>query len=147
MQAEKAFWVVVADEARAIVYARATKRGALTELLTLENPDGRKKAGELVSDRGGRSFDSSGQGRHAMGQQRTGPKVQIATTFARQVAGEISKATHSGRCRGYVLVAAPRFLGLLRDALSTHSSVPPYQTIDKEVVGKDAAFLKKLVDG
>ena len=101
---------------------------------------------ESVSDRSGRSFDSGGQGRHAMGQPRSGPKNQVATTFARQIAARISKANHNGQCRGYVLVAAPRFLGLLRDALATHSSVPPYQTVDKEVVGKDVAFLKKLID-
>lgn len=146
MQNNKAFWVVVADEAQAIVYTRAAKRAPLIELGRLENPDGRKKPGELVSDRGGRSFDSGGQGRHAMGQEKPGPKEQLAAAFAKQISIRIAKALHDGRCKSYVLVAAPRFLGLLRDAVSTNCSVAPEKTIAKEVVGKDAAFLQKLVD-
>lgn len=147
MPGQKAFWVVVADESQAIVYARETRSGPMRELIKLDNPDGRKKPGELVTDRGGRAFDSGGQGRHAMGQEKSGPKGQIAAAFAKQIAMRIGKALHSGECRDYVLVAAPRFLGALRDAVSTHCSVPPSKTIDKDVVGRDTAFLTKLVDG
>ena len=146
MPVQKAFWVVVADESRAAVYARETKRGPMRELFELDNPDGRKKPGELVTDRGGRAFDSGGQGRHAMGQEKSGPKGQIAAAFAKQIATRIGKATHNGECRGYVLVAAPRFLGVLRDAVATNCSVAPYKTIDKDVVGRDTGFLQKLVD-
>lgn len=147
MAVQKAFWVVVADESQAITYARQAKSGPMQELFRLDNPDGRKKAGELVTDRGGRAFDSGGQGRHAMGQQRSGPKEHIAQGFAKQIATRIGKATHSGECRGYVLIAAPRFLGMLRDAVATNCSMTPYKTIDKDVVGRDTAFLQKLVDG
>ncbi len=147
MQNDKAFWIVVADEARAIIYTRAAKRGPLNELARLNNPDGRKKPGELVSDRGGRSFDSGGQGRHAMGQEKSGPKEQIAAAFAKQIATGVGKALHNGRCRGYVLVAAPRFLGVLRDAVAVNCSKAPDKTIPKEVVDRNAEFLQKLVDG
>ncbi len=146
MQNDKAFWVVVADEAQAVIYTRDKKSGPLTELTRLENPDGRKKPGELVSDRGGRSFDSSGQGRHAMGQEKPGPKEQIAIAFAKQIAMRIGKALHNGTCRSYVLVAAPRFLGMLRDAVAGNCSESPEKAIPKEVVDKDAAFLRNLVD-
>lgn len=145
-QVDKAFWVVVADEAHAIIYTRAARSGPLSELGRLENPDGRKKPGELTSDRGGRSFDSGGQGRHAMGQEKPGPKEHIAAAFAKQIAMRIAKALHNGSCRGYVLVAAPRFLGLLRDAVSTNCSRAPDKTIPKEVVDKDTAFLQKLLN-
>lgn len=143
---DKAFWVVVADESRAIVYARETKSGPMHELFTLKNADGRKKPGELVSDRGGRSFDSFGAGRHAMAKEKSTPKKHVAEIFARQIAERIGKATHNGRCRGYALVAAPRFLGVLRDVVETTCSVGPYKTVAKEVVGKDTAVLQKLVD-
>ena len=147
MPVERAFWVVVADESQVIAYTRQAKRGPMQELFRLDNPDGRKKPGELVTDRGGRAFDSGGQGRHAMGQEKSGPKGHIAAAFAKQIATRIGKATHTGACRGYVLIAAPRFLGMLRDAVATNCSVAPYMTIDKDVVGRDTAFLQKLVDG
>ena len=146
METGKQFWVVVADESRAIVYGRDTRKGPLQELFVLENPDGRKKAGELVTDRSGRAFDSGGQGRHGMAKEKNGPREHVAEAFARQIAARIGKETHSGNCRDYALIAAPRFLGLLRDALATHSQLAPSKTVDKEVVGKDVAFLKKLLD-
>ena len=143
---EKTFWVVVADEAQAIIYTRAARSGPLSELVRLDNPDGRKKPGELTSDRGGRSFDSGGQGRHAMGQEKPGPKEHIVAAFAKQIATRVAKALHNGSCRGYILVAAPRFLGVLRDAVSSNCSRAPDRTVAKEVVGKDVLFLQRLLD-
>ena len=105
------------------------------------------KKGDLVSDRGGRSFDSFGKGRHAMAKERSDPKKHAAGVFARRIAEHIGKAVHDGRCRGYALIAAPRFLGLLRDALATTSGVKAFKTVAKEVVGQDTAVLQKLVDG
>lgn len=144
--AEKTYWIVVADESQAIIYTRKERRSPLTELVTLENPEARKKKGELLSDRGGRSFDSFGAGRHTMAIEKTDPKKHAALAFAKQIAERIGKVMHDGSCRGYALVAAPRFLGLLRDALSRQCKVEPFKTIDKDVVGRDTAFLQKLVD-
>jgi len=52
---------------------------------------------------------------------------------------------HEGDCRGFALVAAPRFLGLLRDAISIATTAEPYATVDKEVVGQDTAVIEKLL--
>ncbi len=145
--AGKVFWVVVADESQAIVYARERKTGPMRELAKLDNEEGRKRPRELVSDRGGRAFDSVGQGRHTMAKEKSGPKQHIAEIFAKDIAERIGKAVHSGRCRGYALVAPPRFLGLLRDAVETSCSTEPYKTVAKEVVGKDIKFIQGLVDG
>lgn len=144
---EKTFWVVVADESKAIFYTRDTRRAPLLETRTLENEVGRKKTGELLSDRGGRSFDSFGAGRHTMAKEKGDPKKHAAMAFARLIAGRIGKATHDGSCRGYALISAPRFLGMLRDALSATCKLQPFMTIDKEVVGQDTAIIQKLVDG
>jgi protein required for attachment to host cells len=145
-RAEKTYWVVVADESRAIFYTRDTRRAPLLEFLVLNNETGRKKAGEILADRGGRSFDSVGAGRHTVAVEKTDPKKHAATAFARQVAERIGKVTHDGSCRGYALIAAPRFLGMLRDAVSRRCKFEPFKTIDKDVVGQDTAVLQKLVD-
>ncbi len=145
-RAKKTFWVVVADESQAIVYTRDAKRAPLTELFSLSSEAGRKKPGEMLADRGGRSFDSFGGGRHTMAKEKDGPRKHAAMAFARQIADRIARVTHDGSCRGYVLVAAPRFLGLLREAVAKSSKFEPYKTIDKEVVGQDADFVQKLVD-
>ena len=143
---QKLFWAIVADEARAIVYGHETKSGPLRKVLTLDNEIARMKASELISDRGGRSFDSGGEGRHAMGEEKSDPRRQAAARFAKTIASRISKAKHSGTCRDFALVAAPRFLGELRSALNTMSKVDPYLEIDKDMVAADPVAIRRLLD-
>lgn len=145
-RADKTYWIVVADESHAVIYTRSTRRGPLQKLISLDNAAGRKKTGELLADRGGRSYDSFGTGRHTMVKEKTDPKKHVAMAFAKQIAERVGKVTHDGSCRGYALLAPPRFLGMLRDAVSNSCKFEPFKTIDKEVVDKDTAFLKKLVD-
>jgi len=142
---EKCFWVIVADEAKALVYARDSKSGPLRELFTLHNTVARQKRRDLVSDREGRSFDSRGVGRHAMSDEKSDPKKHAAEAFAKRVAKRIAKVLNQGTCRGFALIAAPRFLGDLRDALEVVTHTSPYLTIDKDVVGKDAATIESLI--
>lgn len=144
-QVNRAFWVVVADEAAAVIYTRDHRSGPLTPILTFENADARKHVGEILADKGGRSFDSHGPGRHTMAKEKDGPKRHVATVFAKEIAELVAKAIHDGSCRGYALVAAPRFLGLLRDALAVTTTTEPYVTVDKDVVTKDAQFIGDLL--
>lgn len=145
-RAERAFWVVAANESQAIFYGRETMSGPLHQFLSLENESGRKKTGDLLTDRGGRSFDSFGAGRHTMAMEKADPKKQAATVFAKQIAQRIGKAVHDGSCRDFALIAAPRFLGLLRDSVSRNCRFGPSKTIDKDVVGQDGAVLRKLIN-
>ena len=135
----------MADESKASIYTQDTTRSPLLQLVTLENEASRKKIGDLISDRGGRSFDSKGQGRHTMTAEKTDPKKQAATIFAKNIAERIAEAKHKGVCRDFALIAAPRFLGLLRDALTTTGNITPYLSIDKDVVGQEIAVIEKLL--
>ena len=142
---EKHFLAVVADEARAIFYTHTTKSGPLTEWRSFDNEVARSKTADLITDRGGRSFDSHGQGRHSVASDRDGPREQAATRFAKVIAGAIAADIQSGACRSYALVAAPRFLGELRDALSTSTHIEPYAAVNKDVVGRDAETIAQLI--
>ncbi len=142
---EKFFWVVVADESKAIVYARDTRSGPLREVFSLANEVARMKTEQLISDSGGRSFDSKGKGRHTMTSEKVDPKKHAALIFAKQIAERIGGVMHDGSCRGFALVAAPRFLGVLREAVSVATSAEPYATVDKEVVGQDTTVIEKLL--
>ncbi len=142
---KKTTWVIVADESAATVYARKSRRGPLTELFSLTNEVARKKTGDLISGRGGRSFDSHGQGRHTMVKENTGPKKRASAAFAKNIANRANKAMHDGTCDEIALIAAPRFLGVLRDACAKAGNVNPVLTIDKEMVGQDAVVIEKLL--
>ncbi len=142
----KPFWVVVADEAEAILYGRETRSGPLVEMDRLRNDDARRKTGELLADRGGRAFDSHGHGRHTMTRERSGPQQHAADVFAKSVAERIAAGLHAGQCRAYALVAAPRFLGTLRRALGLVTKEEPYASLAKQVTSKDPAAIGDMLD-
>jgi protein required for attachment to host cells len=104
------------------------------------------KTGDLLSDRGGRSFDSHGQGRHTMGSDRDAPQQQSAKVFAKDIAQDIATELRGGGCRGYAVIAAPRFLGLLRPEFAAAVRDEPYATVAKDVVGQDAAVIENLLE-
>ena len=140
------YWaVVVADESSALFYARDSLSGPMRELFSLDNETARQKTDQLISDSGGRSFDSFGKGRHTKGHEKASPKKIAAIAFAKQIAEHIAKGMNDGSTRGFALVAAPRFLGVLREAISIATTVEPYATVDKEVVGQDSAVIEKLL--
>ena len=141
-QGSKHFLVVVADESKAIAYTRASKNGPLQETRTFENEAARLKTGDILADKGGRSFDSYGQGRHTMSSD---PKRHLAEGFAKQIAEHVAADVHKGTCRGYALVAAPQFLGMLRAELTSRTSTEPYATVDKNVVGQATSVIEKLL--
>ena len=142
----KTTWIIVADESAATIFERKARHGELAEIFQLGNEAGRKKAGDLISDRGGRSFDSHGHGRHTMTKEKGGPKQRAIQAFAKSIASKVTSAVQAGRCDQVALIAAPRFLGVVRDALAKEGKVEPVLSIDKEMVGKDAAAIEKLLD-
>jgi len=141
----KHFLVVVADESKAVAYTRSSKSGPLQEIRTFENEAARLKTGDILADKGGRSFDSHGQGRHTMASEKADPKKHLAEMFARDIAEHITTDVHSGTCRAYALVAAPHFLGTLRAELASRTSTEPYTTVDKNVVGQAESVIEKLL--
>lgn len=143
--AKKTTWVVVADEATATFYSRKSKKAPLEELVTLQNDAGRKKSRDLLSDRGGRSFDRFGDGRHTMTKEESGPKKRAAADFAKKIALRINRAVRDGTCDQFALISAPRFLGVLRRALVKNGKNAPGLSIDKEMVGQDATAIAKLL--
>jgi protein required for attachment to host cells len=92
--------------------------GRLQEVEDLVHGAARTRARDLSADRPGRSFDSHGQGRHAM-EPETDAKRHEAEVFAKQVADRIERARIEDEFDELVLIAAPEFLGLLRKSLST----------------------------
>ena len=138
------FWVVVADEFQATIYKRAKKYSSLQEVFELRNDIAREKLENLISDRGGRGFDSHGQGRHTYAREKSDPRAQSYQPFARQIADGL-RSRRQNAADGLVVVAAPRFLGVLR-AVFSKTGLQPDLAIDKEVTSKGPAFVQRLID-
>ncbi|GMQ83990.1 MAG: host attachment protein [Gammaproteobacteria bacterium] len=135
------FWVVVADQSKARIFTVADRRGALLDVGELKHPEARDREQTLTSDRPGRSFDSKGQGRHAMG-STVEPGKQETVRFAKQVAGHVQAAHNEGRCDRLLLVAGPPLLGLLRENLKALSGIK-ISEIDKNLGQYGAREIRK----
>jgi protein required for attachment to host cells len=143
---KKRYLVVVADEYQVILYEREGLKGPLRQLRTLTNKEARMKTEELLADRGGRSFDSHGQGRHTMGMEKDSPKQHGARVFAKDIAEWVGAEMHKGAFDGFALIAAPKFLGMLRQELASATKAEPYATIDTEVAGQKEPVIAKLLE-
>lgn len=137
-------WIVVADSARARIFDSFGASGPLHERVDETHPAGRLHAQDLTSDLPGRSFDRMGQGRHKMA-NRTNPKDREALSFAKTLASRLEKARTGGEFEKLVLIAAPKMLGLLRDALSPSCHSMVSREIAKDVVYEDAKDIEKML--
>lgn len=109
-------WIVVADSGHCRLFEAASRIGPLTEVADLVMPTSRLRDQDLVSDRPGRAFDAFGTARHAM-EPRTPAKETESRRFAAEIASTLDAARQAGRFDRLGIVAAPAFLGLLREGL------------------------------
>ncbi|WP_231758305.1 host attachment protein [Microbulbifer elongatus] len=111
-------WVLVANHTHARVFEAEKRAGTLTEVESMVYPEGRMKGQELRRDAPGRSFDSQGQGRHAMAEP-TNLRKQGAQRFAKDIAHTLEKGRQEGRFSRLYIVAEPSMAGTLRLSMSS----------------------------
>lgn len=110
-------WILVAHDAGARLFEREAAGKKIQLLQQFDFPKGKKREREINADKPGRSYDSSGAQRHAMGHE-VSPHHHGEEVFAHELAGFLEKALAQQRFARLVLVAPPHFLGTLRKALS-----------------------------
>lgn len=142
--------VLVADSGHARVFTADTPLGELREVEDFINPELAPRDQDVTTDRPGRTFDSGGQGRHAM-EQKTTPKTNAKNRFANMLAGQLEQGRAAGQFQRLGLVADSAMLGALRQNLSQSTSRKVVFEIDKNLVKLDPASIrshlpKKLFD-
>jgi protein required for attachment to host cells len=138
-------WVVVADSGRVDIYSRQKRFSPLESVQRLTEPEARLKAHELASDAPGRSFDSHGQGRHAMEPDQSA-KEHLRESFVRRISDVLESAHNEGRFQQLVIVAAPAVLGALRQQLSQAVQKQVVAEIDKNMTDQDQETIASLID-
>ncbi len=110
----KKIWLLVADAARARLFEvdRRARRFVLRDSWADDAAAG--KGSDLVADRPGRTFDSAGQGRHAM-EPPTAPKTVAKAQFLAMLAEHLVLEARRQSFDELHVVAAPRALGELRE--------------------------------
>lgn len=139
-------WILVAHRAGARLFENDGPGKGLRRIEEIAHPAGRLENRQIGSDKPGRSFDSHGTGRHALGKEQ-----DPAETLAREFARELTARLEHGRVRNayarLVLVAEPRFLGMLRSALSPQTQALVGATLDKDLGGVSDHDLPKHLGG
>ena len=115
---DKVTWIVIADGARAQIFAQKGRATDLEPVLTRDCRAGRQRSRELVSDRPGRTFDRGGQGRHAK-EPPTDPQRHAKDLLAHEIADLLDSERKKRAYESLVLVAPAQALGDLRSHLDT----------------------------
>jgi protein required for attachment to host cells len=124
-------WIAVADRSRCRIFAQETRHGPLEEVLDLVSSSSGLKNQDINADRPGRTFDSGGQGRHALGPS-VDPANQEAIRFAKDVSMQLDAARKNRAFEQLYVIAEPRFLGHLRAAFHR-----PLQDVVAAEISKD----------
>ncbi len=136
------YWILAADSAFAKVLRTEKKKGPLEPVREFEHPESRMKDGELYADQPGRAFDSGGQGRHAMENEVDAKKME-SLRFAQQLADMLKTAAEEEQFHKLYILAAPTFLGELRDKLDDSVKAKIVEEIPKDVVKQSAEEIRK----
>ena len=139
-------WILVAHDAGARVFEYHGAGKGLELLETIEHPEGRARDRDMVSDRPGRSFrKNSGDPRRASMSRSEGPHERAVSDFARALANKLRQARVENRCGRLVLVAPPRFLGLLRSSLDGPTTQLVVGSVRKDLASaKEAELIEHL---
>lgn len=133
--------IVVADQSEACFYDAETVHGPVHPAGRIVDPQGHLRERDLVTDRPGRMSDrvSPVTGRrgaashHGTDGDRSARKHE-ALSFARRVIAELEGARRQSQFDRLVLMAAPAFLGLLREVLPDSLRAVLAVEVDKNLV-------------
>ena len=138
----KKTWIVVADSSRARLFTVDTPTAPLTELQDLEHVQARVHDQELTTDLPGRHRNDAGGGAHGY-EPKIPPTEEEAIRFAKELAQALYKAFHEHKYGQLILVAPPRFLGHLRQALDKNIAKVVALEVSKDLVMEKPEEIRK----
>ena len=134
-------WVIVLDSAQARIFTADTRLGPLAEAGNLIHGEGRLRNQDLISDDGGRAFDSQGSGRHGM-EPKTDAKTQEQINFAVEISNYLEQQHQGAAFRRIYLVAAPTMMGHLRGRLGKGVQSGLIGSLDKNLAQLSPADIR-----
>jgi protein required for attachment to host cells len=137
--------VVVADERDASFFDVEKVRAPPAPRGSLHN-DAARPDRELETDRAGRRFGGTDGNRHALDGERSTERHEMEQ-FAKAVARTLDGARTRNEFDRLVLIAAPRMLGLLRDALPAPCRSVIAAEVAKDLVRHDLEAIRDAVPG
>ncbi len=124
-------WVLVADSSRARIFVAASHTSPLTEFEGLTHGESKQHEQKMTSDLPG--SQSGSDGRHHGVSSETDPKKFEAVQFAKSISNHLEDARNKHIYTQLVMVAAPAFLGHLRDQLTPEVAKLVTLEVDKNL--------------
>ena len=109
--------LLIADSARGRLFKVDRKAKLLIEIKDFVNPEARLHKKEFMNDAPGRSFDSKGQGRHAM-QKIDDSKDKSREQFANDMVKYLDDLYKSQKLNQIIIVAPSKLMGYVSNKLS-----------------------------
>ena len=110
-------WILVADSARARLFAATGESGTLETLSESVCAEARQRTLDRGTDRPGRVQESANTAHHAM-EPPTDPKVNEIKHFVKGIAQQLNEDVAAGKFARLIIAAPPQVLGYYRDHLS-----------------------------
>ncbi|MDO7598071.1 MAG: host attachment protein [Pseudomonadota bacterium] len=123
--------VIVADNSRARIFTIDSPKSPLQEIESMVQSEGRLHEGDMTSDLPGKILGGAGGG-HAY-ESKTDPKQQQSINFAKRVAQYLDYARKTNKLYNILIVAAPQFLGELRQHMSDETMEMVVFELDKDL--------------
>lgn len=133
-------YVIIADSSQAKLFEYDKQMSSLTQLRTLDHPEGRLQDHELDSDRDGRQANGAIGGSHGYGGDKSSQRHEVEV-FAAHVAQHLEQERNAGHFQHLILIAPPQFLGNLRKELTTDCERLVTMEINKNLVSERAEVI------
>jgi len=138
----KSTWIVVADSSRARYFTASSPSSALSEFEDDIHLESRQHEQKMTSDLPGKASGAGGAGGHAY-EDQTEPKEYESQEFAREIARHLEESLNAGKYGQLLLVAAPSFLGDLRNQISERVKKTVCFELDKNLTTHDTSDIRK----
>lgn len=136
----KKTWILVADSAHARIFEAEAINAPLNEIRDFSNAEAHLKNVDLDSDRPGRG--AGGDAHHAMDTTSTTKEHEIEN-FARYIAHELDNARTHNSFDQLIVVAAPSFLGQIREVISEPLAKMVSYELDKNLSKMDSDEIRQ----
>ena len=138
-------WIIVADESTAEFYEQDKKYSAVRKSFEMHNEPQEKRSMTSSPTTVVAVMTASAWAVIRWRKRSRTPKSRVPWCLPSQSQAKMTAALNNGDITEFGLIAAPKFLGILRKSLGGAHGSEPCLTISKEVVGQGTAVVDRLL--
>lgn len=139
----KSVWILVADSSCAKIFEADLALNNIEEVRGLQHSESRLREQELTTDLSGSNIGAGAS--HHRFEPHTSLREQELLSFSREVVSALDEGRQQNAFAKLVLVAAPDFLGHIRNGMNSRLRKLVVHEVDKNVVKKPLPQLRQLL--